>query len=245
VRFLNLPNGTAYSFEEVNVPSGYDFVKAEVGGTRWIANMVDGTDEGSAITMSSLPSNLSGDNTDTEISGTIEYANARYKTTYTNKTVTTPVKILKTAQNGTSPLQGAVFELYKESGYTADPKQAAKVNLTSDENGMIDLGKLSLGKYYLVETAAPPGYVRMADPVVITVAGTGVTYTQSGNNLSLSGSGVSHDPSTNTYTLTVTNNAGYELPSTGGLGTVFLYALGGILTLGAGALLLWRRRKRV
>ena len=244
VRFLNLPVGTAYSFEETNIPDGYIFVKAEVGGTRWIANMVDGTDQGSATVMTSLPVNNSGSNSDTSISGTIEYANARYKTTFTNKSVTVPVKVLKTAQDGTTPLPDAVFSLYGENGYESDPKHPISTGLTSGTDGLVDLGKLSVGKYYLEENNAPPGYVASADPVVITVTGTGVTYVQSGNNLSLSGAGVSYDPATETYTLTVTNNAGYELPSTGGSGLTVLYALGGILTLGAGAILLWRRRRR-
>ena len=241
VRFLNLPIGTTYSFEEINVPDGYDFVKAEVSGTRWIANMVDGTDQGSAQDMSSLPANTSADNSDTAITGTIDYANARYSTTYTNKTIPIPVKILKTDQGGSTPLPGAVFSLYTESGYAADPKQAAKTDLTSGENGMIDLGKLSFGKYYLVETSAPAGYIPLSEPVEITVTASGVTYNQSDSNLSQSNNGVIHQNETDPYTLTVTNNAGYELPSTGGSGTRLLTILGSILILGA-SLLLWRRR---
>jgi uncharacterized surface anchored protein len=245
VRFLNLPNGTAYSFEEVNVPAGYSFVKAEVGGTRWISNMVDGADLGAAQAMTSLPSNLSGNNGNTGITGTVEYANARYKTTYTNRTVTRQVKILKTTQDGTTPLPNAVFSLYGESGYHAAPKQAVKTALTSGGDGSIDLGKLSFGTYYLVETAAPPGYIAFSDPVVITVGDSGVSYTQEGNSLSVSGGGVDYDPATETYTLTVTNNTGYVLPSTGGPGITLIYVLGGILTFAAMALLLWRRCMKI
>ena len=72
VRFLNLPIGTTYSFEEINIPDGYSFDKAEVSGTRWIANMVNGEDEGKEETMTNLPSNTGG--TNTVISGTIDYA---------------------------------------------------------------------------------------------------------------------------------------------------------------------------
>ena len=133
VRFLNLPIGTTYSFEETNIPEEYSFVKAEVSGTRWIANMVDGTDQGSAQTMLSLPTNTSGANSNTGISGKIEFANARYSTTYTNRTLTQQLKIMKTSQDGTTPMPGAVFSLYTKSGYDADPKQASKTGLTSDE----------------------------------------------------------------------------------------------------------------
>ncbi|MBQ9662328.1 MAG: VWA domain-containing protein [Oscillospiraceae bacterium] len=244
VRFLNLPIGTTYSFEETSIPDGYDFVKAEVSGTRWIANMVDGTDQGSEQTMTSLPANNSADNSNTGISGTIDFANARYNTTYTNKTIPVPVKILKTSQDGTTPLKDAVFTLHTENGYKADPKQAAKTDLTSGADGIIDLGNLSFGMYYLVETAAPAGYIPLSEPVEITVTSSGVTYNQSDSSLSHSGGGVKRDETTGAYTLIVTNNAGYELPSTGGPGTRLFTILGSILILGAGVLL-WRRRRLI
>jgi LPXTG-motif cell wall-anchored protein len=242
VRFLNLPIGTTYSFEETNIPDGYIFVKAEVGGTRWIANMVNGEDKGHEEQMSGLPSKTSADNNGTGISGTIDFANACYSTTYRNKALTQWVNILKTSQNGTTPLPGAVFSLYTESGYADDPKQASKTGLTSGAGGKIDLGSLAYGKYYLVETSAPAGYILLSAPVVITVAASGVTYTQEGSTLPLNGNGISHVEGTDLYTLTVTNNAGVELPNTGGTGTRLLTLLGGILILGAGALL-WRRRR--
>ena len=204
VRFLNLPIGTTYSFEEINIPSGYDFVKAEVSGTRWIANMVDGEDRGHTETMTGLPSITSANDT-TVISGKITEANARYSTTYTNKTLTQQVKILKTSQDGTTPLPNAVFALYSESGYAAEPKQATKTDLISGEDGKIDLGGLAYGKYYLVEAAAPAGYSMLSAPVEITVAASGVTYTQSDSSLSPSENGITFDETTKTYTLTVTN----------------------------------------
>ena len=244
VRFLNLPIGTTYSFEETNIPEGYSFVKAEVSGTRWIANMVDGTDQGSAQTMTSLPSNISGNNSNTGISGKIAFANARYSTAYTNKAPTQHVIILKTSQAGSTPLSGAVFSLYTENGYNAAPKQAAKTDLTSGADGKIDLGRLTAGKYYLVENSAPAGYILLAEPVEIIVTGSGVTYNQSNSSLSQSGNGISHEKETDPYTLTVINNAGYELPSTGGPGTRLFTILGSILILGAGVLL-WRRRRTI
>ena len=188
VRFLNLPNGTTYSFEETGIPTGYNFVKAEVSGTRWIANMVDGIDQStSPQDIPSLPSNNSGNNDNTAINGSIDYANARYNTTYTNKTSPKAVKVLKTKRDGAAvPLPGAVFSLYTQSGYAADPKQAAAAGLTSDEKGMFDLGLLACGTYYLEETSVPYGYSRLSGPVVINVTETGVAcgipFTVSGND---------------------------------------------------------------
>ena len=40
----------------------------------------------------------------------------------------------------------------------------------------------------------------------------------------------------------ITNRSGSELPTTGGIGTTIFYTVGGILVLGAGILLITRRR---
>ena len=41
---------------------------------------------------------------------------------------------------------------------------------------------------------------------------------------------------------TIVNNAGQQLPSTGGIGTTIFYIVGAILVLGSGILLVTRRR---
>ena len=41
---------------------------------------------------------------------------------------------------------------------------------------------------------------------------------------------------------TIVNNAGAELPSTGGIGTTLFYLIGAILVIGAGVVLVTRRR---
>jgi LPXTG-motif cell wall-anchored protein len=107
---------------------------------------------------------------------------------------------------------------------------------------VIDLGSLSFGTYYLMETAAPAGYVQLSEPVLITVTDSGVTYNQDDNALSSSNQGVHFDTETQIYTLVVTNDAGFELPSTGGRGTMRFYILG-VLFIGiAGVGVLLRRR---
>ena len=219
LRFTNLPNGTTYTITE-DSKENYSFVSAEIdnGGTFSVV----------AVTITG--------------NGTINKSDTQYTVTYTNLAKTQQVYIQKTDQEGTTSLPDAVFALYTEGGYNADPKTASKTDLKSGKDGKIDLGKLAYGTYYLVETSAPEGYIKLADPVVITVAETGVTYNQRDYSKSMSGEGISFDETTNTYTLTVTNNAGAELPAAGGRGTRAFTALGSALILGAVALL-WARRR--
>ena len=221
LRFTNLPNGTTYTISE-DVNEKYTFVKAAIDNNGTFS-VKEGTTAGS---------------------GTINESNKQYTVTYTNQTKTQHVHILKTSQDGATPLSGAVFSLYTERGYQASPKAASKTGLTSDENGRIDLGVMAYETYYLVETKAPAGYLLLTEPVVITVNSTGVTYNHSDKNLSKSGNGISFDEETDTFTLTITNDAGYELPETGGEGTRMIYLLGITLMVLAGAgLILVRRRK--
>lgn len=219
LRFTNLPNGTIYTIAE-NDTENYEFVSASIdnNGTFSINNGTSGT-------------------------GTISESNTQYTVTYTNKASTQQVYIYKADQNAQKPLQGAVFSLYTKEGYEADPKQVLKENLVSGKDGKIDLTRLVVGQYYLVETSAPAGYTLLAEPVEITVKKDDVQYKQIANNLSISKEGVSGN-NEDGYTLTVTNNAGIELPSTGGPGTRLFTILGSIMLLGAG-LLLWRRQRLV
>jgi len=219
LRFTNLPNGTTYTITE-KAKENYTFVSAVIDNNG---------------TFSVNSSTAAGN-------GKINESNTQYTVTYTNRAKTQHVIIQKTGQDGATPLSGAVFSLYTERGYTADPKVVSKTNLTSSENGQIDMGILALGKYYLVETSAPAGYILLSEPVEITVKKDGVTYSQIGNSLSQSKDGIIHQNETDPYTLIVTNNAGYELPATGGPGPRLFTILGSILVFGAGALL-WRKRR--
>ena len=174
------------------------------------------------------------------------------------------VRILKTDQ-GTKPLPDAKFALYGKDYYDEEGKVnpnavAIMTNLTSGSDGMVDLGYIGGGQYYLVETEAPAGFNRLTAPVSITVDGTStakkgddplyVTYIQSGNIASDDNSGVmitsevDGDLITYTYTLQVTNSAGAVLPHTGGTGKS-IYTLGGIFVMMTAALMyVFRMRRR-
>ena len=152
--------------------------------------------------------------------------------------------------NTEQPLSGATFDLFRvNDGERVEP--ALLSGMISGENGLFSYDgetvfELEPGTYQLVETAAPAGYILLSEPVIITVTAHGVTYNQSNSSLSLNNNGVIHQNETDPYTLTVTNNAGYVLPSTGGPGTEIFKLLGSMLVLFAGAgFILLQRKKRV
>ena len=101
------------------------------------------------------------------------------------------------------------------------------------------------GNYVLVETVVPSGY-NAWDAKAFTI---NATHTQDPAELKLSdltatGTGIALTGNTTKGSLStdVVNNSGAVLPSTGGIGTTIFYIVGAILVVGAGILLVTRRR---
>ena len=94
---------------------------------------------------------------------------------------------------------------------------------TTDSNAAASFDGIANGTYYLEEIEAPAGYNQLKEPVKVTVSG-GDTVAEL------------------TVTQPVANSTGTELPSTGGMGTTLFYTLGAILVLGAGVLLVTKKR---
>lgn len=95
------------------------------------------------------------------------------------------------------------------------------------ENTSIEIQGLDKRDYTLTEIEAPKGYNLLTSP-----------YTVEGSKLAKATESAAN------YTLSVENNAGTELPTTGGIGTTIFYIMGSILVLGAGVVLVTRRRIR-
>jgi choice-of-anchor A domain-containing protein len=79
--------------------------------------------------------------------------------------------VKKDAKTG-DRLEGAVFELWRESNRTpglqttgANPDTRTGEGCATSETGTCDFEDLALGEYYLRETAVPEGYQMPADPV--------------------------------------------------------------------------------
>ena len=171
----------------------------------------------------------------------------------------------KTEQNPTK-LDGAQFKLYrtkadntKEFYKWTDNKvtwttEAAADVFETDSAGKLkqQVRGLDKGTYYLLETKAPTGFNALKDPVEIIIsvseADNKVTYTATyGGEAAAMTNGIvdlttAQASAQPVATGTISNEHGVELPSTGGIGTTLFYIVGAVLVIGAGVLLVTRRR---
>lgn len=127
------------------------------------------------------------------------------------------------------------------------------VILTSDENGLFQVIGLDDGTYKLREIQAPDGFNLLPNDVeVVITANTNNGQDWSGTaadaltdlNVTADGEPGNGQADTGIAAITIANNKGATLPETGGMGTTVFYVLGGILAVGAGVLLVARRRMR-
>ena len=111
-----------------------------------------------------------------------------------------------------------------------------------DANGILAFEGLGEGTYTITELVAPNGYNLLKAPITITITANatldGCTWTVKNGETGLT-AGTDH-----LFAFNVVNNAGTELPSTGGIGTTVFYVLGSVLVLGAIVLLVTKRRMK-
>lgn len=127
------------------------------------------------------------------------------------------------------------------------------VILTSDDDGLFKVIGLDDGTYKLREIQAPDGFNLLPNDVeVVITADTNNGQDWSGTaaealtdlNVTANKETGNGQASTGIAAITIANNKGATLPETGGMGTTVFYVLGGILAVGAGVLLVARRRMR-
>lgn len=143
------------------------------------------------------------------------------------------IKVVKTAENGTTALPGVVFDLYREAKTGETPivnaetlKKAGlditkkwilvKSGLTTNANGIIDTSDsnnatnythgLANGDYYLVETKTVDGYNLLTKPVKVKLDVTATTTWQKTNVYDASGNLVKHGTVTKTTFIHTSNN---------------------------------------
>lgn len=119
--------------------------------------------------------------------------------------------------------------------------------LVSKDNGQFEVYGLDAGTYDLEEVKAPKGYNLLTTPISFTIAAMVDGTEETGPKLDSLTITVDEVTSadlkdTGVLPVTVENNSGTELPSTGGMGTRVFYILGTVLVLGAGIILVSRKR---
>ena len=122
--------------------------------------------------------------------------------------------------------ESEAVEADPDTGIEAQDAVVGDEHFSDPEGNVPAFTGLANGTYTLVESTVPAGYNQAADET-ITIAEKDVT----AGNLSQS--------------RTVINQSGTELPSTGGIGTTIFYIIGAILVIGAGVVLVTRRRMNV
>lgn len=162
-----------------------------------------------------------------------------------SKQTTTPVEVaLKTYEfdldkvdKDNNPLAGAKFKLFdaetagnvikvvatETAGVyrVADATETGVEEMDTSANGELTVIGLDNKTYYLEETVAPAGYNKLTSRVAVDLS--------NGNKI-------------DDAAIDVVNQAGTELPSTGGVGTTMFYIFGGILVLAAVVLLVTKKR---
>lgn len=183
------------------------------------------------------------------------------------------VKVHKIADDTKAGLEKVEFDLYKKDEHgtvTGDAAKAlgldpnakwTKVNkdsLITGADGYVEQGGLANGEYYLVETKTASGYNLLKAPVKVTLSIQAKTEWNGTSIYDGQGNLLKHtvDKKTTTftggdeggkteYTITVVNRKGFDLPVTGGFGTLLFSGIGVLLVVaGVGVLLSLKKKNR-
>lgn len=152
-------------------------------------------------------------------------------------------------------LSGAEFKLYKvekiekENG-KVEEKETQITNLkdmtngtyTTGKNGVVTFNGLDVGTYRLEEVKAPKNYTLLKDKIEFTITDAnpgpdGVIDINSSEKVTI------NKDNKGQLTTTITNNKGFNLPSTGGMGT-YIFTIGGLVVMAGAVLLLVSSKKK-
>lgn len=149
-------------------------------------------------------------------------------------------------------LAGAEFKLYNSTGeteigliYDADKDayrpiangEKATAMVSAATTGKFNIIGLDAGTYVLKETKTPDGYNTCADTAIVISA----THVE---NAGGTAADLTLENTTKNMVNSIINKSGSTLPSTGGIGTTIFYVAGGVLVVGAGVLLITKKRAK-
>ena len=183
----------------------------------------------------------------------------------TEETIYTYAIALKKVNDKGDPLSGAKFEFPFYVKSDADTTDGAYIyagtkagdglvnQITTPKSGVIVVKGVKSGSYEITEVTAPAGYNKLTAPVTVKAVQTGSSSTHTTVYLDENGNITNTETDKTTKVnvdidniaataVVVVNKAGTELPSTGGMGTTVFYVLGAVLVVGAGVLLVTKKR---
>ena len=139
-------------------------------------------------------------------------------------------------------LKDAVFSLLGDDKQTPVTGYGSIISTEQDGGNLISNAYLANGDYYLKEIASPAGYNALEYMLKIHVDEVRISMM---TDTAYAPANYTDKTATDdlVYTFNVVNNPGVELPSTGGPGTALFTAIGGIMTILAGAVLTLKKRK--
>lgn len=170
------------------------------------------------------------------------------------------------AENINTKLKGVKFDLYRKLADNASGKnvltdpvkgltgtyEKVKADLTTNGDGEVSVNGLENGTYYLVETKTKDGYNLLKAPVEVKIeaeyATTTTTNTDTKSGKTTTTTVVSNRKFDKTgdngvFKTVIKNSQGFTLPTTGGMGTIAITALGVALAF-AGVLIIGASRKK-
>lgn len=128
------------------------------------------------------------------------------------------------------------METVNEATYTVG-QTTAKAFVNGE--GVVSFTGLGAGRYTITEVTTPDGYNHI-EPIEIEII-----FNESSKTFSAylyDENGYENATPINMGGYEIVNQAGALLPSTGGIGTTIFYVVGGILVVGAGVLLITKKR---